>query len=37
MREEMVFLNKERKVMLTSFIIGDNKPVILICPGGGYT
>lgn len=31
-----VILNKERNVVLTCFLVGQNKPAVLICPGGGY-
>lgn len=37
MGSDTITLNKERKVTLTPFIIGANKPTVLICPGGGYT
>lgn len=36
MKEKTVILNKERNVMLTCFLVGQNKPAVLICPGGGY-
>ena len=36
MKEKTVILNKERNVVLTCFPIGQNKPAVLICPGGGY-
>lgn len=37
MSRNAVTLNKERKVTLTPYVIGKNRPAILICPGGGYT
>ena len=36
MKEKTVILNKERNVVLTCFLVGQNKPAVLICPGGGY-
>ena len=36
MKEKTVILNKERNVVLTCFPVGQNKPAVLICPGGGY-
>ena len=36
MKEKTIILNKERNVVLTCFPVGQNKPAILICPGGGY-
>ena len=36
MKEKTVILCKERNVVLTCFPIGQNKPAVLICPGGGY-
>ena len=36
MKEKTIILNKERNVVLTCFPVGQNKPAVLICPGGGY-
>ena len=36
MKEKTIILNKERNVVLTCFLVGQNKPAVLICPGGGY-
>ena len=36
MKEKTVILCKERNVVLTCFPVGQNKPAVLICPGGGY-
>lgn len=36
MKEKTVILNKERNVVLTCFLVGQNKLAVLICPGGGY-
>ena len=36
MKEKTVILNKERNVVLTCFLVGQKKPAVLICPGGGY-
>ena len=36
MKEKTVILNKERNVVLTCFLVGQNKPAVLIWPGGGY-
>lgn len=45
MKKEIINLNPERKVTLTGYFIEDSaeyqqgmkKPIILVCPGGGYS